>query len=70
MKGKAFALIYGQCNKALQHKLQLRVDYEDKIKGDPIKLLYKYPYSTAVDAIKNYFNLKQTDNELLVDYTK
>ena len=38
-KGKAHALIYSQCNKAMQHKLQLRTDYESTVKGDPIKLL-------------------------------
>ena len=38
-KGKAFALIYGQCNKALQHKLQARKDFETEIKENPIKLL-------------------------------
>ena len=73
-KGKAFALIYGQCNKALQHKLQARKEYESEIKGDPIRLLdaisehsmsyveNKYPFSTALDAIKNYINLKQTED--------
>ena len=30
----------------------------------------KYPFSTAIDAIKNYINLKQTDDESLVDYTR
>ena len=81
-KGKAFALIYGQCNKALQHKLQARKNFGDGIKGDPIKLLdaiskhsmsymeNKYPYSTALDAIKNYINLKQIDDESLVYYTR
>ena len=81
-KRKAFALIYGQCNKALQHKLQARKDFESSIKGDPIKLLdaisehsmsyveNKYPYSTAQDAIKNYINLKQIEDESLVDYTR
>ena len=81
-KGKAFALIYGQCNKALQHKLQLRTDFEEEIKGNPIKLLdaisehsmsyveNKYPFSTVLDTIKNYINLKQTEEECLVDYTR
>ena len=81
-KGKAYALIYGQCNKALQHKLQARKDFESEIKGDPIKLLdaisehsmsyveNKYPFSTALDAIKNYINLKQIEDESLVDYTR
>ena len=70
-KGKAFALIYGQCNKALQHKLQAWKDFKDVIKSNPIKLLdaisehslsymeNKYPFSTGLDAIKNYINLKQ-----------
>ena len=38
-KGKAFALIQSQCNKAMQHKLQLRTDCKISVKGDPIKLL-------------------------------
>ena len=29
----------------------------------------KYPFSTVLDTIKNYINLKQTDDECLVDYT-
>ena len=81
-KGKAFTLIYGQCNKALQHKLQARKDFEAGIKGDLIKLLdaiaehlmsyveNKYPYSTSLDATKNYINLKQIDDESLVNYTR
>ena len=81
-KGKGYALIYGQCNKPLQHKLQARKDFESEIKGDLIKLLdaisehsmsyveNKYPFSTALDAIKNYINLKQIEDESLVDYTR
>ena len=38
-KGKAYALICSQCNKAMQHKLQSRTDYRSTVKGDPIKLL-------------------------------
>ena len=81
-KGKAFALIFGQCNKALQHKLQSRTDFEPEIKGNPFELLNaisehlmsymenKYPFSIAIDAVKNYINLKQTVDESLVDYTQ
>ena len=32
--------------------------------------LRKYPYSAAIDAIKNYINLKQIEDESLVDYTR
>ena len=38
-RGKAFAFIYGQCNKVLQSKLQTRTDYDSEVKGNPIKLL-------------------------------
>jgi hypothetical protein len=38
-KRKAFALIYEQCNKALQAKLKARQNYETTIKGDPIAML-------------------------------
>ena len=80
-KGKAFALIIGQCNKVLQHKLQSRVDYESSIKDDPIKLLdaiakhsmsyeeNKYPISILVDGMTNNINLKQAEDEPLVNYT-
>jgi hypothetical protein len=37
--GNAYALIYGQCSKAMQSKLQSRTDYEIKLKGNPIELL-------------------------------
>ena len=37
--GNAYAFLYGHCNKAMQHKLQTRMDFESKIKGNPIELL-------------------------------
>ena len=37
--GNAYALVYGQCSKAMQSKLQSRTDFEIKIKGNPIELL-------------------------------
>ena len=64
------------------YKLKSQVDYESNIKGDPIKLLdaisehsmsyveNKNPFSTTVDAIKNYINLKQTEGKSLVNYTR
>jgi hypothetical protein len=37
--GNAYAMIYGQCCKAMQSKLQSRIDFEERIKGNPIELL-------------------------------
>ena len=79
--GKAYAFILGQCNKALQNKLYARTDYESEIKGNPIKLLMaieehsmsyvenRYETSTVLDSMKNFVNLKQHNDESLVDYT-
>jgi hypothetical protein len=81
-KGKAYALIWGQCNKALQNKLQARKDYESMVKGNPIKLLdaieehsmsyleNRYEVSVVLDGLRNLINLKQKDDELLTDYTR
>jgi hypothetical protein len=77
---KAYAFLFKQCNKALQAKIQARADFE-VIKHDPFKLLLaieeysmsyqenKYEVITIADAIKNLFNLKQRDDESLIDYT-
>jgi len=79
--GMAFALLYGQCNKAMQHKIQARTDYESAIKGNPIELLKaikehsisyqenKYEMHIILDAMRNFINLKQADDESLIDYT-
>ena len=81
-QGRAYALLYQQCNKALQHRLETRVDFLTEIKGNPIKLLdaieehslsymeKKYAPIILVEALKNLVNLKQKDDESLVDYTK
>ena len=79
--GKSYAFIYGQCNKAMQAKIQARQDYSSKIKNNPIELLNaieehslsyqenKYEMSVIFDALKNLVNLKQKDEESLIDYT-
>ena len=79
--GKAYAFIWGQCSKTMQNKIQSRKDY-DNIKGDPIALLKsikehslsyhenKYAMCTVLDAYKNFINLKQKDDESLIDYTR
>jgi hypothetical protein len=79
--GRAYAFLFGQCNKAMQHKLQARTDYESKIKGNPIELLRaieehsisyqenKYEMRIVFDALRNFVNLKQAEDESLIDYT-
>ena len=79
--GRAYALLYERCNKAMQTKLQSRKDFET-MKGDPFKLLEaikghsvsyqenKYPMNTITDAIRNIVNLKQKEDESLIDYTR
>ena len=79
--GRAYALLYERCNKAMQSKLQSRKDF-DTIKGDPFKLLEaikehsvsyqenKYPMTSITDAIRNIVNLRQKEDESLIDYTR
>lgn len=79
--GNAYAFLYGQCNKAMQMKIRTRTDFETKIDGDPIELLiaieshllsyqeHKYELSIIAEAIRNFVNLKQRDDESLIDYT-
>ena len=80
-KSTAYALIWKQCNKALQAKLQTRTDFNSTVEGNPIELLKaieehsvsyqdkRYPYSTVYDAMKNLLNIRQKDDESLIDYT-
>jgi hypothetical protein len=81
-KRKAFALIYEQCNKALQAKLKASEKYETEIKGDPIAMLkaieehtlsyqeHRYDAKIVIDTMRNLLNTKQRDDEDLVDFTR
>ena len=78
---QAYALLFGQCNKAMQNKIQARADFETKIKSNAIELLAaieehtlsyqenKYEMSIIFDAMHNLINLKQKEEESLIDYT-
>ena len=80
-RGNAYAFLFSQCNKAMQNKLQMRTDYESSIEKNPIKLLdaieehsisyqeNKYEMRVITDALKNFVNLKQKEDESLIDYT-
>ena len=79
-KGKAYAFVFGQCSKIMQAKVMERKDY-DQSKREPIALLKaikelsysfqdtKYDMKIVTGAIKNFINLKQKDDESLIDYT-
>jgi hypothetical protein len=80
-KGKASAFLFSHCDKAMQSKLQARTDY-DTIKHEPRLLLKaikehsmsyqenKYEMSTIADSLKTFVNLKQKEDESLIDYTR
>ena len=81
-KHKAHALLWKQCHKGLQAKIESRKDYTSaKMDSSPLALLKaiqehslsyeetKYEVSSVLDAMKNFINLKQKDDETLLDYT-
>ena len=80
--GRAYALLFERCNKAMQLKITARKDFEGTIKKDPIELLKaikehsvsyqetKYPLSSVYDAIRNLVNIRQRDDESLIDYSR
>ena len=80
-KGKAFASIHSQCNKAMQHKLRSRTNCKRTVKWDLIKhsdaisehsmshMENKHHASIVVDGIKNFVNLRQKWDESLVNCT-
>ena len=80
---KAYALIYGMyCNKTMQMRIEAHPDYEQTILDDPYELLKairilmhdpirsQYPLASMTDALLRMVNLKQSENEGLMDYVK
>ena len=79
-KGKAYAFIFGQCTKIMQAKIMERKNYDNTMR-DPVGLLQaikelsfsyqdtKYDMKIVTGAIKNFVNLKQKEEESLIDYT-
>jgi hypothetical protein len=80
--GRAYTTIWKHCNLTLQNKILTRVDYESKIKNDPIALLNaieehalsfedtRYDMSIVLEAIRNLVNIKQKDDESVVQYAE
>ena len=79
---KAYALLWEQCAKGMQNKIESRKEYATTVKGNPIELLKaikqhalnynenRYAMSIILDSMRALFNLKQKDGESLQDYTK
>eukprot|EP00977_Amphora_coffeiformis_P022548 scaffold11026_cov148-Amphora_coffeaeformis.AAC.1 len=77
---QVYALIWGRCTSALQHKVKAFPTFESTIKGQPVELLKaieqlsiaytanRYPYASARDAHYNLLTCRQKDEESLVDY--
>jgi hypothetical protein len=80
---KAYALIFSTyCNKTMQNRIEEHPEFETIIRDDPIELLMKikvlmhdpirakYPFASLTEAISRMLNLKQIDEEGLLDYVK
>ncbi len=80
---KAYALIFSTyCNKTMQNRVEEHPEFETTIRDDPIELLNKikvlmhdpirakYPFASLTEAISRMLNLKQSENEGLLDYVK
>ena len=80
---KAYALIYtNYCTRAMQSRVETHPDFDNKIKNDPIALLEvikilmhdtvraQYPMVSMTEALTRLVNVKQFDNEPLLDYVK
>jgi hypothetical protein len=79
---KAYALIWEQCSKGMQGKIEANKKFEAENFENPIELLeiiknnclnyqeHCYEMSIILDSIKTMVNMKQKENESLQDYTK
>jgi hypothetical protein len=79
---KAYALLWEQCTKSMQGKIEANEKFESTIKGNPIELLeliqqnclnyqkHRYDMSIILDSMKTLFNVTQKEHESCLDYTK
>jgi hypothetical protein len=71
-KGKAYALLWQQCTRTMQDKIQARSDFSKSIENDPIKILNaieehalsyeekKYDMSSVSNALRQLYSMIQT----------
>ena len=80
---KAYTMIFSNyCTKTMQQRVEEHPKYKSEIEDDPIKLLEvisssthdpiraQYPFISMTDSILRLLNIKQHDEEDLVDYVK
>ena len=80
---KAYALIYtNYCTKTMQSRIEEHPDYASTLKNDPIATLEaiktlmhdtvraQYPLVSMTDALNRLTNIRQHENEALLDYVK
>ena len=77
---KAYALIFSYCNNAMQSHVKEHPEFAKSIEHDPIKLLEaiqvlmhdpihaQYPVISMTEALARLVNVKQAENESLLDY--
>ena len=81
--GRAYALTLSTyCNGTMQHRIEEHPEFDSKIQNDPIELLKaikivmhdpiraKYPYASLTEALMRTLNIKQLEQESLIDYMK
>ena len=79
---KAYALIFSHCNKTMQNIIEEHLDFETKVRDDPIELLKaiktlmynpsraNYGYASLTEALVRIITVTQDHDERLIDYTK
>ena len=79
---KAYALLWQQCTRAMQNKIQTRSDFETSIENNAIALLNaieehalsyeetKYDMSIVADSLRSLLNIRQKEDEDLISYTE
>ena len=79
-KIKAYSFLWDKCSSQMKQNLESKADYSSRIKNNPFELLkniealsYNYQesrYEIAIiaDAIRNFINIKQKDDENLSSY--
>ena len=82
-KIKLYSIIFEKyCSKAMQNRIEERINFKSDIRDDPIKSLEtikqtmyvptrsKYVYDGIIETIKQIFDMKQSDDENIVEYSK
>ena len=80
---KAYSLIFtNYCTRAMQTRIEEHPDFESSIRNNPIALLEaiktlmhdpvraRYPWASMTESLARFLNMKQHENEQLLDYVK